>query len=138
MALSTLQTEYCLELLNVPPNSVVYKIDSLGLNATLLIGNGPVSAVTAIKAQIAALNADQVTIVTNILNDYIAIVDIAPGIQMESGSVATSVNGVSVDFNVAIARFKERLKHFLPFWDTFETRETQAAQAAMMRASVMM
>lgn len=138
MALTTLQIEYCLELLNVPPNSVVFTIDRIGLNTTQIFGIGPLSAVTAIKAQIAALNTDQQTIVTNILNDYINIVDISPGIQMAGGSISASINGVSVNFEEAIAKFKMRLKHYLPFWETFETRHTQDAQIGAMRASVLM
>lgn len=139
MALTSLQVEYCLELLNVPPNSVVFTIDRIGLNTTQIFGTGPLSAVTAIKAQIAALNADQQTIVTNILNDYIAIADISPGISLSSGNISANVSGVTVNFDEAISKFKARLKHYLPFWETFENRQTQAAQVgAMHMASVIM
>ena len=136
MALSALQTEYIFELLNVPPGSTVYKIDEMGLNATLIVGTGPLSSVTAINALIASLNASQQAIVTNILNDYINIVDATKGMSFQNSQISQNVNGFTLNFREAEEDYKRRLKHYLPFWDTFETRQTQASAVANMKTAV--
>lgn len=139
MALSALQTELILELLNIPPNSTVYKIDQIGINATLLVGTGPLSAVTAVNAVIAALNASQQALVTLYLNAYYNIAFNTQGMRFTNSQISQNVNGFTLDFDVAKKQYRDAIKHYVPFWDTFETRGTQtASQSAMAQAAVMM
>lgn len=138
MALNALQTEYILELLNIPPNSIVYKIDNLGLNATRVIGDGALPAVTAVGQVIAGLNASQQAIVTKYLNNWAAIVYTSQGMSFQNSQISQNVTGFTLNFREAEEAYKAKIKHYVPFWDTYETRTTQSQQIQSMSAAVMM
>jgi hypothetical protein len=128
MALSERQILLAIEMADIPAGQYIYKMDQLGLNATVYAAlNGVQSAVTAMRAVIAGLSADQQTIVIEIITQYDSLRLAAAGV---TGGSPQSVPGSGVDFEKRIAMYKQLIKTHIPFWVSWESAQADRALSA--------
>lgn len=127
-----------LEMLGISAGAIVYRVDKLGLNAVAFAAlAGPQTAEVAIRASIAALSAQRITVCTGVINLYISEVDKSAGVSITGGGI-DSVPGLGVDFEKRIQSHKDRLKMYLPFWDDWETMQQRNKGGGSTRCAVTM
>lgn len=128
-----------LEMLDVPAGEILYRTDQLGLNATPFLAlTGPQTAVTAIRATIASLSAEQDEICTGLVTQYLAVCGrVAAGVSIQSGGV-DGIQGLTMDPMVAKADLKMRLKNHLPFYADWSKMETRDKHSVATRCGVLM
>ena len=138
MALDETKILIGIEMLELPANAQLYRVDELGLNVTFVAAlNGVTNAVTAFRATIAALSTEQKAIVEGLIDQYTTYRLPTAGIGVLNGTVA-GIQGATVDFKEAMQTYKDLLRLHTGFYNSWQTAQQRNAQIATTRCMVMM